>query len=150
MAHPRRIAREFCLKFLYHLQLPHFESEHSELSDRSNLERRIAEFHETVSMNLDAEQKDWSSQILHDVIQQKQDLREKIKAQLGTWKIERLSRVDLSILVLAAQELARAETPVNIVINEAIELAKVFGSKESPRFINGVLDGIKKALEKKD
>lgn len=62
------------------------------------------------------------------------------------WKIERMSSVDRNILRLAVFEmLYSSETPKKVALNEAIELAKVFGSEESPKFINGVLDGIIKS-----
>ena len=55
------------------------------------------------------------------------------------WSIERMDVVDLSILRLAFFELNKGETPVNVVLDEALELAKEFSSPESPRFLNGIL-----------
>ena len=70
---------------------------------------------------------------------------EKIDGLIGTlaknWTIERMSRVDRNILRLSIYEiLFIPETPKNVVINEAIEIAKKFGNDESPAFINGILD----------
>jgi N utilization substance protein B len=57
------------------------------------------------------------------------------------WALDRMSRVDLAILRLAAYELIFShDVPPNVVINEAIELGKRFGTEESPAFINGLLD----------
>ena len=59
------------------------------------------------------------------------------------WRIERMSRVDRNILRLGACELlAFGDVPVKVVINEAVELAKRFGTAESSAFVNGVLDRI--------
>jgi N utilization substance protein B len=59
------------------------------------------------------------------------------------WSIERMSLVDRNILRLGAYELLeRPETPFKVALNEAIELAKLFGDIESPAFVNGVLDGV--------
>jgi len=58
------------------------------------------------------------------------------------WRVERLSRVDLNILRLATFELLRGGVPTNIVIDEAIEIARRFGTEESAVFVNGVLDPI--------
>jgi N utilization substance protein B len=59
------------------------------------------------------------------------------------WRIDRMSRVDRNILRLGACELiAFTEVPVKVVINEAVELAKRFGTAESSAFVNGVLDRI--------
>ncbi len=59
------------------------------------------------------------------------------------WRIDRMSRVDRNILRLGACELlAFRDVPVKVVINEAVELAKRFGTAESSAFVNGVLDRI--------
>lgn len=59
------------------------------------------------------------------------------------WRIDRMSRVDRNILRLGAAELvAFPDVPVKVVINEAVELAKKFGTAESSAFVNGVLDRI--------
>jgi len=55
------------------------------------------------------------------------------------WPIDQVAPVDRNILRLAIYEIIVAETPVKVVINEAVELAKLFGSDSSHRFINGVL-----------
>src|SRR5277367_721651 len=63
------------------------------------------------------------------------------------WRIDRMARVDRNILRLGACELlAFHDVPVKVVINEAVELAKRFGTAESPAFVNGVLDRIATAV----
>jgi N utilization substance protein B len=70
-----------------------------------------------------------------------------IRGAAQHWKLERLLSVDRAILRLAAYELAeRPETPLEVVLDEAIELAKKFGSDDSPAFVNGVLDSLAKDL----
>ena len=81
--------------------------------------------------------------------------RERIDALIAQaaehWRLPRLSRVDLAVLRLATYELlARPEIPASVTINEAIEIARRFGSEESPRFVNGVLDHIAGTLGVKD
>ncbi len=67
---------------------------------------------------------------------------------LKGWKMDRLSRVDRQILRLAAFELVvEAETPPKVAVNEAIELAKHFGTDESGKFVNGVLGQMIKKLD---
>jgi N utilization substance protein B len=64
------------------------------------------------------------------------------------WRVDRLAVIDRLILRMATWELQHVpDTPPAVVINEAIELAKTFGTDESPRFVNGVLDAIRKTLE---
>ena len=75
----------------------------------------------------------------------------KIDALIGAasknWRIDRMSRVDRNILRLGACELvAFRDVPVKVVINEAVELAKRFGTAESSAFVNGVLDRIATAV----
>jgi N utilization substance protein B len=57
------------------------------------------------------------------------------------WRVERLARVDRTILRMGLYELAhRKETPARVALSEAIELAKRFGAEEAPAFVNGLLD----------
>jgi N utilization substance protein B len=68
---------------------------------------------------------------------------------LKGWKLERLSRVDRQILRLAVYELLIVqEVPPRVVVNEAIELAKHFGTEESGKFVNGVLGKMIQELDK--
>jgi N utilization substance protein B len=76
-----------------------------------------------------------------------QRLDELIAAASKNWRIDRMSRVDRNILRLGACELiAFRDVPVKVVINEAVELAKRFGTAESSAFVNGVLDRIATAV----
>src|SRR5207244_12236894 len=68
---------------------------------------------------------------------------ELIQKSSSNWKLDRMARVDRNILRLAVYEiLRRADVPVRVTLNEAIELGKKFGSEESSAFVNGVLDKI--------
>lgn len=58
------------------------------------------------------------------------------------WEISRISRVDLSIIFLAIAEMVYEKLPYKIAINEAIELAKKYGTDNSPKFINGILASV--------
>jgi transcription antitermination protein NusB len=66
----------------------------------------------------------------------------RITACARNWRLERMAAVDRNVLRLAAYELLHTETPSSVVIDEAVELAREFGSEPSPAFINGVLDAI--------
>jgi transcription antitermination protein NusB len=63
------------------------------------------------------------------------------------WRLSRMAALDRLILRLATYEFLREGTPRNVVINEALELAKTFSTEESARFINGILDAIKQQLD---
>ncbi len=65
------------------------------------------------------------------------------------WPVDKLNKIDLAILRLAVYELENEDTPPKVVIDEAVELAKEFGSESSSSFINGVLGTIYKEEEPK-
>ena len=75
------------------------------------------------------------------------EIDELIASASKNWRIDRMSRVDRNILRLGACELlAFRDVPTKVVINEAVELAKRFGTAESSAFVNGVLDRISTAV----
>ncbi len=82
------------------------------------------------------------------VIENAAAIDQAISGQLEHWDINRLSRVDLSILRLGAYAIMyQRDIPASVSIDESIEIAKEYGSAESFKFINGVLDGLRKAHE---
>ena len=62
------------------------------------------------------------------------------------WRLSRMAALDRLILRMAIGEFLYAETPRNVIINEALELAKTFSGDESAKFINGILDAVKKKM----
>ena len=72
-----------------------------------------------------------------------------IAAHARNWRVERMAVIDRLVLRLAIYELlARPETPARVVINEALELARTFSGEEAVPFINGILDSVRKALQR--
>ena len=72
-----------------------------------------------------------------------------IRAVADNWRIERINTVDRLVLRMAIYEFLRQpETPARVIINEALELARSFSADESVRFVNGVLDGVRRRLER--
>ena len=63
------------------------------------------------------------------------------------WRLSRMAALDRIILRLAIGEFLRGDTPRNVVINEALELAKTFSGDESVKFVNGIIDAVKKKLQ---
>jgi N utilization substance protein B len=75
------------------------------------------------------------------------ELDEAIAAAATHWRLDRIATVDRTILRLGAYELvAEVETPSAVVLDEAVELAKRFGEADSPAFVNGVLDAIRRRV----
>jgi N utilization substance protein B len=86
----------------------------------------------------------FAKDLLEGTVAQRGELDEKIKTHATNWALERMAAVDRNILRMAAYELLhRLDTPVSVVIDEALEIAKVFSTEDSTRFINGVLDKLK-------
>jgi N utilization substance protein B len=70
-----------------------------------------------------------------------------IQKHLVNWELSRLNRVDLAILRISVYTLMfQGETPPSVVIDEAVEISREYGSDDSYRFVNGVLDSVRKAL----
>jgi len=95
----------------------------------------------------DADEKglDFVTKILNNFAEHYNEINEKISSNLKGYTIDRVYKIDLAILILAIIEIDYVkENPKEVVINEAIELAKKFSTEKSPRFINGVLATILK------
>jgi len=88
----------------------------------------------------------FASLLVIGTIENIENIDERIRNHLTKWSFERLSKVDLANLRMSVYALIfRHDIPPSVTIDEAIEIAKKFGSDESYRFVNGVLDGINKA-----
>jgi transcription antitermination protein NusB len=106
----------------------------------------LAEHFERLKM--DDTLKTFISQIVSGVIEFQQTLDEFIADFAPEWPLEQVAVIDRNLLRIALWEIAVYEkTPVKVAINEAVELAKVYGSDGSSRFINGVLGGFIDNLE---
>jgi N utilization substance protein B len=93
----------------------------------------------------DEEAKSFARLLVAGVIETVGAVDEAISSQLEHWTIARINRVDLAILRLSAYGLLYLkDIPASVTIDEAITLAKRYGTRESYRFVNGVLDGILK------
>ena len=78
------------------------------------------------------------------IMEKKLELDKEIESAATEWPINKLNKIDLAILRLAVYELKHEDTPPKVIIDEAVELAKEFGSENSSSFINGVLGTIYK------
>lgn len=89
-------------------------------------------------------------ELVQKILKQKDKINKMITESAPQWPIDKLNKIDLVILWLAIYELENEETPPKVVIDEAVELAKEYGSESSSSFINGVLGTIYKGTEKTD
>lgn len=92
-----------------------------------------------------AEGLDFARLLVAGTVEKLADVDEVIRRQLEHWDFSRLTRVDLAILRMSAYSLLfLKDVPASVTIDEAIDIAKEFGTDDSYRFVNGVLDGILK------
>jgi N utilization substance protein B len=92
---------------------------------------------------VDDDTKAFAEALVRGAQREQQVIDELIQRTSTNWKLERMARVDRNILRLAVYEiLKRADVPVKVTLNEAIELSKKYGSEESSAFVNGILDRI--------
>lgn len=89
-------------------------------------------------------QQEFALSLFSGVLEKRLEVDEKISQHLKEWDLQRIGGIERAILRLGVYELCFTTTDAPIIINEAIELAKLYGSDNAPRFINGVLDAIVK------
>ena len=88
---------------------------------------------------------EYAQLLVQGAVDNRERIDELIRGQADNWRLERMPPVDRNILRLAVYEmLHERDTPKLVVLDEAIELAKKFGSEQSGRFVNGLLDGLLK------
>ncbi|ABV62833.1 transcription antitermination factor NusB [Bacillus safensis] len=127
----RRTAREKALQTLFQI-------------DVSNIDPK-----EAITHALDEQESDpFFEELVFGVLEQKDKLDDMISQHLVNWKLDRIANVDRAILRLSVYEMVYQEDiPVSVSMNEAIELAKLFGDDKAPKFVNGVLSNIKNDLK---
>lgn len=137
----RYLARQRVLQFLYALEFarsddPVEQVEHKFLNMDPSQRRGWGPFARKLALQVHAHQ---------------QELDEAIRPQLRNWTLERLPRLDLLCLRMALCEMRHfPEIPLRVTINEYIELARLFGTDESPQYINAVLDQLSRDFPQKD
>ena len=132
----RRRARECALQMLFQIDMaggvpaevyPHFWREHE-------AELEVREF---------------AQGLVEGVMREREALDRVISGSVDNWRIERMAVVDRNILRVAVYELAwLPDTPSVVVLDEAIEVGKKYGSEQSGSFINGILDSVRKRIER--
>ncbi len=136
MSTPRHQAREAALRILYFCEVGRAEPVDA-------LDTYFAEH----APDAPEAVRQFAGDIVRGTIGQTGALDELIGRHASNWRVDRLAVIDRLILRMAAWELQHeADTPPAVVLNEAIELARSFGTDDSPRFVNGVLDAIRKTL----
>ena len=132
MTRRRSRAREVALQLLFQL----------DLHPRAEWDGLTAFAHEQLDDPVELEP--FCRALLEGVQQHRADLDRRLGAAAENWKLHRMAVVDRNVLRLGAFELLhRRDTPPKVALDEAIELARRYGSAESPAFVNGVLDRLR-------
>ena len=84
--------------------------------------------------------------LVRGTLDRRESLDKQIEESSANWRLERMSAVDRNILRLAVHELVEKKNPPAVIIDEALELARRFSGDESVKFINGVLDAVRRNL----
>lgn len=142
----RRHGRELALKILYSLP----DHEGGSLENVFTDFWRNFRFRDDLIGESDEEQGEahpqsrrFAEDLVSGVSEQLERIDRTIEEHSNNWALDRMARVDLALLRLATFELLCAkDVPASVVINEAIEIGKRFGTKETPAFINGILDQV--------
>ena len=129
--------REFAFKLLYSL----------EVQEEYNIEEQITLYLQNNEIE-DKNAVDYINDVILGISQNEDDIKNMIRDSLDSkWTIERISKINLSILKLAIYEIKYKNIPFKAEINEAVELAKKYGEDSSSKFINGALANIVKELK---
>lgn len=136
----RRNARELVMQMIYE----------GNFHDETERERIIYD----KIREMDAEEKkrnkamiEFIESLYFGIFEHLKEIDELIEKSATNWSFARIAKVDLSILRLAIYELKYTDVPQKVAVNEAIEIAKIFSTEKSPRFINGVLGSVIKEIE---
>jgi N utilization substance protein B len=128
----RREARELALQMLYAM----------DANSSAGVQGTFQAFREEQA-EVTARVREFAEGLVQGVVGQRDVIDDAIRARSKNWTLARMPRVDLNVMRLAAFELMyRPDIPKKVSINEAIEIARRFGDKDSPAFVNGILDEI--------
>ena len=136
----RRRARAAALQMLYQMEV-----------GRAGLHETIATYWPSrdADEDLDEDLRTFANGLVHGTTERIEQIDGLLRAHAQNWRVERMAVIDRLVLRLAAYEmLADPETPAKVVINEALELARTYTGDEAVAFVNGVLDSVRKELNR--
>ena len=132
----RSAIRELTFRLVYSLEIQKTE----------DLEEQIELYLECNEVN-EEEAKEYIKDAIFGINEHIEEIQELIEKNLkADWKIDRISKIDLSLLKLAIYEIKYKEIPYKVAINESLELAKKYGEETSKNFINGILASVVKEI----
>ncbi|MDP2921271.1 MAG: transcription antitermination factor NusB [Candidatus Omnitrophota bacterium] len=135
----RTLARECALKILYRIEI-----------SKESVESSLKDFWSKSGDAINKDTHDFAETLVKGAWENIQAIDEVILKHTDNWSISRMAVIDRNVMRMSVYEmLYREDIPPNVSINEAIELAKKYGDVDSGKFVNGILDKIKKTECKK-
>ena len=134
----RRQAREWAVQFLFQQEF-----------NPDDIDRALADFWDDPDKKPAERDRTYVNEVIHGIGEKRRDVDRMISRYTENWDMERLGVLDRTVLRVAVYEmLFRGDIPPVVSINEAVEIAKAYSGKGSGRFVNGVLDGIQKEIDR--
>jgi len=130
----RRYSRELVVQFLYLTEM-----------NEGKIENQLKSFWENNSCQ-EEDVRFFTEDILRNIFNYKEEIDIQLEKYSDNWTLSRMAVIDRNLLRMAASELMYSKVPPKVVIDEAVEIAKKYGTVDSPNFINGVLDRVLKEL----
>lgn len=133
----RSAIRELAFKLIYSM----------EIQKENNIDEQIELYIESNEIK-DKKAEEYIKDVILGINSNLEEILKLIEKNLKSdWKLDRISKIDLSLLKLAIYEIKYKEIPYKVAINEAIELAKKYGEDNSKNFVNGILASVVKELD---
>ena len=133
----RQRSREIAMELIFGIEL-----------SKNSYDETIETFVEDYEMDLKIIDLEYIKLVVKQVVDNKEKIDEILTSSMTNWKLDRISKVNLTILRLAVGEMLYLEdVPEKVAINEAVELAKKYSDESSVSFVNGVLDKVFKSFK---
>lgn len=133
----RRKSREYALQVLYSIDI-----------SKTSVEEALKHFWKTNQEKND-DVRSFTDELVQGMAAKQEEIDELINNFSSNWKLSRMTAVDRNILRMSVYELKWCDDiPVRVTLNEAIEIAKQYGTEDSSAFINGILDQVAKQVDK--
>jgi len=146
----RRKAREMAVQCLYSLEFSEVEREFREYGMLNEYPEVLQSLSSAENINPSSPVYAFADELVKNTIINIEDVEAEIDKHTDNWSLDSIAHLDRSILFVAVYELLLTDTPAAVVINEAIEIAKRFCSEPTAKFINGILDSIRKEIVQKN
>lgn len=141
----RRKAREYVLQFIYAWEI---NKNMKDFSDHKTIKDELSNFWK-INSEGDESIKSFTNEIIEGTLENIDKIDNIIKKYATKWDLDRMITIDRNILRFAIYEIIyRNDIPFQVTINEAVEIAKKYSTKESAAFINGILDRVAKEQNK--